>query len=259
MAAPPGASMPRCVFCGAQALVQSASDAVVPVQWLRHGLDVKGAEDAARAHLGRSWFSPPELRSTALTLDAVLVPAWWFEGELRTAWTGLVSAMTRSGKRPVDGQDRFVFDQILVPASAALTPGELATLGRFPTDGFAPWDPDAAEVPWEVGERSERSARDEAVAQAEARHGEQIQAREGLLTIRTSSVPERLSAVAVLIPVWICAYEHEGGAYRLVVHGTDRRAAGKVPLDPKRVALAVVLGLVVVAVVVAILAYAGVG
>jgi hypothetical protein len=54
---------------------------------------------------------------------------------------------------------------------------------------------------------------------------------------------------AVLLPVWIATYAHKNVTRRLVVNGQTGRCAGDVPVSATKVTLAVLLGLLAIALV----------
>ncbi len=68
---------------------------------------------------------------------------------------------------------------------------------------------------------------------------------------RISNIDTNLSDVTfkhVLLPVWMAAYKYRGKTYRFVVNGQSGRVQGERPYSAWKIAAAVSLGLVLLAV-----------
>ncbi|MBR7110302.1 MAG: hypothetical protein IKC83_00350 [Clostridia bacterium] len=50
----------------------------------------------------------------------------------------------------------------------------------------------------------------------------------------------------VLLPLWVCNFGYKGKTYNFFINGETGRTAGKTPLSPLKVGLAVLIGLGVV-------------
>jgi hypothetical protein len=239
------------MFCGAGAddLVPSAPPEGIepPVGAIPFAVDHTTAVDAFRTFAKSSFWYPSDLRSATLEIRALLLPAWAWSGRVETHWTGLVSAGTRSGKRPVSGSETVQFEQILVPASKTLRLVELRSLGPYDETALGPVD-DGGDVAVELSEMTRSSARSRAHAEMLSRHRARIQATNGLVKVLASSVASELEGQPVLVPVWIGAYRYGRNTYRVLVHGQTGRFVGDAPTSWWKV-----LG-VAVAVIVAILA-----
>ena len=53
----------------------------------------------------------------------------------------------------------------------------------------------------------------------------------------------------ILLPVWMAAYKYRGKSYRFVVNGRTGKVQGERPYSPIKIAVAVVVGLLIAAVV----------
>ena len=51
----------------------------------------------------------------------------------------------------------------------------------------------------------------------------------------------------VLLPIWLAAYKYDGKSYRFVVNGQSGRVHGDRPYSAWKIALAVILGLIILA------------
>lgn len=239
--AAPGARLPACLFCGETAL--APVDALAGIEPPEGALpfavsDADVAASFARFAKSSIWY-PSDLRSASLTLRRLLLPAWAWSGRCESHWTGLVSASTASGKRPVAGRDTLAFAQILVPASSAVRLAELGRLGSFDESSLAPFDPSASADPFEVGQLTRSAARAAAEAEMGRRHGEVIRRDHGLLALRQSALVEGLSGRPVLVPIYIGAYRYRDQLYRVLVHGQTGKLVGDAPISWWKVAAAI--------------------
>ncbi|MEQ1502528.1 MAG: hypothetical protein ABMB14_09860 [Myxococcota bacterium] len=249
----PGARMATCLFCDAPAaaLVPTVEPEGIepPIGAIPFAVDEGAARAAFVKFAGSSFWYPNDLRSASLELRRLLLPAWAWSGDVETHWTGLVSAGTRSGKRPVAGAESTHFDQILVPASRTLRRSELTALGRYDESTLGGFDPDRSEVPIELSETTRSAARTEAHAEMLVRHRAAIQGQHTLTTIRASSLATALDGKPVLVPVYIGAYRYGDRTFRVLVNGQTGRLVGDAPFSWWKVAA---IALAVVAVLTAV-------
>ena len=239
--------LPACVFCGSDASYlipfepeegMEAPEGVIPFQ-----VDLRGARDAFDGFADSSIWYPSDLNDVKVRLNRVLIPAWMWEGEVETHWTGLVRAQTQSGKRPVSGAETRGMDQVLVPASTTLSLAELAQLGRFQEDTLVGYDEHVMEDAYELMEMTRSVARQTAQEVMRLRHRGHISSREQTTELNTSSVCVTLSGRPVLIPVYIGAYRYKDTLYRLLIHGQTGALVGRAPVSWVKVSLAVAGGL----------------
>ncbi len=252
IASAPGTPEPACLFCGHTVLAPVDPDLVPPAPeaWMPHRIDEGAASAAFKTFARGSWFAPRALRDARLRLRRVLVPAWQWRLGLDVTWTGLVSAATRSGKRPVRGATAVHDATVMVPASATLTQRELDALGPFDDDSATPWDPDHTDAPWEVAEVSRHTSQARAERVLADRVARRVSDEESLRagSIHTRWIPhEEASGTPRLVPIWIGIYTWKDVPRRVVINGHTGAITGDRPLDPWRVAAAVVAGATLVA------------
>ncbi len=249
----PGHPVPRCLFCGSDALAPrpELDDVEAPDAFLPFEQSMDDVRAAFRSFARSSIWYPSDLRGATLELSRLLVPAWAWRGALETHWAGLVRAMSASGKRPVSGCAHQHFEQVLVPASAALTQDELNRLGGFHEEGEQALQADHLEVPLELSELGRAATRAVALRRMRELHAERITADHGLTTVRLAPVEDGLAGRSVGLPVWIGVFRYKGRPYRILVHGQDGTVVGRAPISLLRVALALVLVLGLVAALVA--------
>lgn len=242
--------MPRCLFCGRDALEAAELDAAAqPTDYVPFAVADTAARAAFKGWAKRRFWAPAGIRSARVELSRLFVPAWRWDGELETHWTGVVSAATRSGKRPATGSERGRVSGVLVPSSPALTPSELDAIAPYPTESAVALDGGEPPGPWEVARLSPEVARARGVDGMARVHGAEIAARSGVREMKTSAVALAAEGRSLLLPVWIGAYVFKDASYRVVINGQTGAVTGSAPIAWGKVAMAV-LGLLMVALVV---------
>lgn len=229
----PGKRLPSCLFCGADASDLIPFEPPESVEPPEGAIPFVITDDQARASFRTfatsSFWYPSDLRSAKLELRHLLLPAWAWAGAVETHWTGLVSASTRSGKRPVAGHEDVFFEQILVPSSQSLRQAELGSLGGYDESALVPFDPEQTVEPYELSELTRSVARTRAQQEMERRHRVAIERANGLVKCRSSSVVTELQGRPVLVPVFIGAYRYGSRTFRVLVNGQSGQLVGDAP------------------------------
>jgi hypothetical protein len=240
----------RCPFCGSEAVRADDLAEPIPSPELAIPFEVSGtrAEAMFRRWATKSWFRPPALRHAAVELAAVWLPSWRYEAELETHWTGLVSATTKSGKRPRAGIDRHRATT-MVPASLGLAPAELQRLLPYDERTEQSWTAGRDDIPFEVPSLSAIAARTLAQRTLAEEHREAIARRHALSRCRGTTLCSGEETRLRLVPIFVGAFRYRDLPWRFVVNGQTGKVTGNAPLDRLRVALAVLAAFVLVAVV----------
>lgn len=231
----------KCVFCGDVSLtaaqLQEVEQPTLAVPFAVSGADARGL---FRAWAKASIWTPSAFRGQDVVLEKLWVPAWRVRADVHATWTGLVSARTRSGKRPKSGKN-VAEREAWVPASLGLTQAELGALAPFPADHCVPWDPDGAEAPYEVAGSSAQTASIEARAQFRKAVREELIRDQRLRDCRASVLLREVSTTAVMLPVYVGCVRFADQPWRFVINGQTGRVTGKTPVDSKKIALLVAL------------------
>ncbi|MCO4770220.1 MAG: hypothetical protein KDA24_09340, partial [Deltaproteobacteria bacterium] len=147
-----GSVMPRCLFCGRDALEERDLDeAASPEVFLPFATSEAEARAAFKQWARSRFWAPRSIRRATVKLSQLFLPAWMWSGELETHWAALIPAATRSGKRPLTGQERGHVERVMVPSSPTLSQGELAELAPFPAGNARPLGDGGPPGPYEVG------------------------------------------------------------------------------------------------------------
>ncbi len=255
----------RCDFCGSTELVpyEPVKDALRPESLLPLRIGEPQARERMRAWYQHLWFAPGGFGSKALTdtVKGVYVPYWTFDAQADADWTAdaghyyYVSVNNRQERRvnwtPASGSLTHFFDDELVPASRGVDPGLLRGVEPFPTEALVPYD-----AGYLAGWVVERYQIDLVAAAQESRRRMDAKLRAMCSaavpgdTQRNLVVQARYSGLTfkqILAPLWLVAYTYKGRAYQVVVNGVTGKISGRRPWSWLKIALAVLAGLAVLA------------
>ena len=265
----------ECPFCATPVVTDTGVHRhIKPRGVLPFGIDEPKARQAMTDWLGRLWFAPNGLQEYARKgrkMQGIYVPYWTYDADTRSAYRGergtiyyVTETVIRDGKpqqvqvqkirwTPASGRVKRFFDDVLVLASRSLPK-------RY-TDALEPWDLSSLE-PYRpeflAGFRAEGYQVELAEGFEEARaYMDRIIERDVKFDIggdaqRVHGIDTAISDVTfkhILLPVWLAAYKYRGKTYRFVVNGRTGRVQGERPWSAWKIAVAVVLGAIVAAVV----------
>jgi len=263
----------RCAYCDAPLVdEQRAStrlDAVAPFRVTREIAVAKLHE-----YLRSKPWAPRAVKRLAVdgrALRGVLVPHWVFDGVVRSSYDARVGihwhrvetyrdskgqTRTRTTRETewfhLAGTAARQVESHVVSASMGLPEPESNALEPFDLGWAMPVDSRLlsgfeAEVPSIARDRALTTANEELrSAEAQRIPGTLLPGDENRLE-RIHSQVDIARCRAVLLPVWIATYAHKNVTRRLLVNGQTGRCAGDVPVSATKVTLAVLLGLLVLA------------
>jgi predicted RNA-binding Zn-ribbon protein involved in translation (DUF1610 family) len=253
----------RCAFCGRTTLEPRPPLSIPSPRFVvPFGLDRSHAEAIFREWLGSDLFRPTDLttRSSLTEMRGVYLPFWSFELECHAYWTADSSATPRSADAswaPYFGEHRGRYQHIVVPASNALTPGEIEAIGAGDLAAAAAFAPEIlAEHPAETFSITRKAARRIAAAQFEqlVRSDCSALVPEGRQrNLKINPLFTGVVASAALFPVWILAFEYRGEIHRFLVNGQTGKADGTAPLSVWKISAVALLGLLALLVTILLL------
>lgn len=251
-----GRTVPSCVFCGREDLspMDLPESVEPPVSYQAFEIDRSGATGVFNQFVRSSIWYPRDLAKAVLDAHPVFLPAWLWSARMETHYTALVRAGTRSGKRPISGQETAQVRGVLVPASSTLRPGELDALSPFHLRREIPFDAASMPGPFEVGELTRTGAWSRAEPRLRRLAEDRIGKRVGSSRLHGSHLAHDRQGRPVLLPVWIGAYRHEGRLYRVVINGQTGLVSGDAPISKTKVILAVLAGLAFAVILLIVLA-----
>lgn len=268
----PNVTATACPFCGTNLVLTKHSSVLIkPGSVLPFGITREQATSGYRKWITSRWFAPNKLKSRAMldtSLRGVYTPAWTYDANTVTHYSGqrgdAYYVTVGSGKNQrrerrirwtsVSGVVSNSFDDVLVLGSH--------TLPKEKAEALEPWDLDSL-VPYEdsylAGFTSESYTVDLRAGFEEAK---QIMQRTIESTIRSdiggdeqriSSMNTRYSDLTykhILLPVWVSAYRFGDKLYQFLVNARTGEVQGQRPYSWIKITLAVLAGLIVVAIIV---------
>lgn len=236
-----GERVPKCLFCGSTTLlVEEPPEGVEPPEtYVPFVLSESDAQAAFRVWSLKRFWAPSAIRQARLELNDLLLPAWLWSGTVESHWSALVSAGTRSGKRPHSGSETLRVQGLLVLASQTLRRAELADISPFDASTNQPFDTGEATLPYELGSLTRRAATAAAQADMRASHKAQIRGEIGALRLSTSCLYSDLQGRPLLLPVWIGAYRVGEQMYRVVLNGQSGALTGTSPVSWVKLVIAI--------------------
>jgi hypothetical protein len=236
---PAGEPAPRCLFCDAPDPVPLPPPEGVepPAGFLPFRVDEAGARAAFRRYARASVWRPGDLRDVRLSLGPLLLPAWSWSARLETHWMALVPAANPVAQEPRTGVARFAAQGVLLPASATLTRAELAGICPFSPDTLR--EPDAVDVPYELGTLTRTAASAAGFDGLRVLHEAALRAELHPRALRTTSLFSDVHGGPLWLPVYIAAYRYGGRLHRVVINGQTGRLVGTAPVSWLRVGCAV--------------------
>ncbi|HUY92613.1 MAG TPA: hypothetical protein VMV10_27990 [Pirellulales bacterium] len=244
----------RCPFCGSEKLA-SRPDAKIlsPERVVPFVLARDAAVAKMRSWLGQGFWRPGDLSQQALvvSMTAVYVPAWVFSAKTHTFWTADTSE-TPPGARaawfPLFGEHRGDHAGLLVGASSALAPNELAEISPFDlATGVEPQAVDLDNITVEqfsVGRKYARPLARQGLETLEATVCQQHYVPGRCRNLKVNVLLEGLASEAVLLPVWIMAYRYRNQVFRFLVNGQSGKAAGQAPISHCKILAVIGIALV---------------
>ena len=266
-----------CDFCGSPKILahEAHGDAITPQSLLPFKVADTAVRDTFRTWIGQRWFAPNALKvgATLDQLHGIYLPYWTFDARVSARWSAEsgrtvsrpVQRRSADGQwqtvteqtviwTPVSGAFEHFFDDELVPGTEGVHRNLLRRIEPFPTttDHLRLYQADFVRG-WTV----ERYQIDLRQAQAINRDDMENQVR-GLAARQVGNPLQRNLQVAaeysgrtfkhVLMPVWLVSYRYHGKAYQLVANGWTGVLAGERPYSWAKIAFAVVIALIVLAI-----------
>ena len=258
----------------------AASGLLPPESLIPFAVDLRGAREAFGAWIASRWFAPTQLK-TVLALGrlvGVYLPYWTYDSATDTQYEGergddyqetqhytqtlangdtetRSRTVTRTRWTPAAGDVSRAFDDVLVPATASLTPARLDGLGEYALRKLRPFD-----AAYLSGFQAERYAIDLKAGFQRAKDAMQpgiVRAVEGDIGgdhQRVHNRRTRYSAITfkhLLLPAWVAAYRYNGKVYQVTVNGQTGLVAGERPWSLPKLAAATVAVLLLAALVAA--------
>jgi predicted RNA-binding Zn-ribbon protein involved in translation (DUF1610 family) len=271
-----------CPFCGSEAVNESATETRViqPAGLIPFAIAKEEAYKKFRKWLGRGWFHPNNLSQLA-SLDKIMgiyLPFWTFDASTYSQWTaqaGYYYYETRyvtdaNGNRRaqqvrkirwqnVSGRFQHFFDDVLVVASHGVSqslsekiyPYDLTQLVNYDAHYLLGWETELYQHDLKDSYQTADRIMDDSIREMIIRQipGDTFR----FLKVRTQK--DRLTYKHLLLPAWVAGYRYKGKVFQFLVNGQTGRIGGKKPLSAWKIAIAVILGLIVIGGIVLVAEY----
>ena len=238
----PGQVQAICPFCGSEQTESKPLQEQIefPTHYYAFSQSEAEADAAYRKFANSKFWAPNEIRSASLELRKLYLPAWIWQGKIESHYAGLVSSMTRSGKRPISGTDTRFIDQNLVPASQALRSSELNAIRPF-EGSTVEFDPKDNHIPFEIAQLTREFAKSKAQSVMQGRHIHHIRATNSMSNLNVSSIYHDLEGQPFFLPIYIGVYRYKETPYRIIINGLNGNFVGTSPISWVKVMIAIVI------------------
>jgi DNA-directed RNA polymerase subunit RPC12/RpoP len=261
---PAGQTADSCPYCGVNRLVSSASlvELIDPQVIGLFKIDADKAAKSIKTWLGKGLFSPDDLaaRHTGMLLHPAYYPFWLFNGTLEIPWFCDVNA--GSSKAPVweaqTGSQFEMFDNVVIPGLKKISKHDLARIEPFKLTDLVEFLPEYL-AGWVA------LTYDQPLADASLRAREKViqKVRTSLPGLVEPTRQKRNFSIGAgkwsgltyklgLLPIFIGNYPFQGKRYRILVNGQTGKVGGEKPVDTLKIAMIIVTGVILFAVIVLI-------
>jgi len=272
----------QCPYCGTAVVTGTGHlKDIKPQALLPFAITADQARESYRVWLSRLWFAPSSLKKYARAdqqLNGVYIPYWTYDSRTHSAYRGLrgdtyyvrqsymaviKGRRVRRSRRvpkirwtPVSGHTRRHFDDVLVGASRSLPrkimdwlqPWDLDRLVPYTDDYLSGFTSEIYQVELDEGFERARQIMDATIRRDILRDigGDHQQIR----SVNTQHSDTTFKHI--LLPLWTAAFTFRGKTYRFVVNGRNGKTRGERPWSVIKIALAVMAGIAVVLVFLAL-------
>ncbi|MGF1510616.1 MAG: hypothetical protein ACFB9M_14045 [Myxococcota bacterium] len=266
----------RCPFCDSPVVLHQGDDILIqPESLLPFAVSQGAAGRSFRSWLRKLWFAPGDLKKQAAGrgLDGVYLPYWTYDAHTISRYSGrrgdyyyVMETFTDSkGKRrrrrvrrtrwsSAGGMVTVHFDDTLICASTKVPRWILRKLEPWDLPELTPWDQRYLsgftalryDVDLQFGFNLAKERMEPTIRTAVRRD---IGGDEQQIT-RLDVQYGEVSFKHLLLPVWISSFRYRDRVYRFVVNARTGEVAGERPWSKWKIVVAVLMGLLVVAMLV---------
>lgn len=280
---PPNVTSMNCAYCATPLILEQSQteNVITPHAVLPFKLDPNGAKLKFSGWIKGLWFAPNKLKKMSMTTDTlkgVYTPYWTYDSNTESYYTGqrgtwhyrtVPYTVVENGKTVqrfrqerytiwtmASGTVQNVFDDILVNASHslprdhadALEPWPLHEIKSFVPEFLSGFLSEKYQVDLKNGFSIAKGKMESQITQS-VRHdigGDE----QRILSVSTDY--RDVTFKHVLLPIYISAYRYNNKVYRFLVNGATGKVKGERPWSTWKIVGAVVLGLIVLGIILAI-------
>lgn len=263
----------KCPFCGSNVVVPaSPQNRIVPNGVLPFVISDKQAREKYKSWVTSRFWAPNDLKRLALAhhgLTGVYIPYWTYDTETTTQYSGMRgehyyetetyedsngNTQTRQVRRtawyPASGVVDVPFDDVLVLGSTHLPQMYAQAMDSWVLDNVVGYKPDYLSgfqamrydldlaTCWGTAMDMMQPTIDQTIRADIGGDEQQIHSK--------STQYDEVTFKHLLLPIWSGAYMYRGKSWRFLVNGQTGEVRGEAPVSVWKVALAVLLGLIVI-------------
>lgn len=263
-----GESAHECPFCGSTCIVDKEQlPGLKPDSVIAFGVTREQALDSGKKWIKKRYFSPAKLKKSFVVdnIRGVYIPCFTFSSTTFSSYQGRLgehyTVMVGSGKNrhaetrtrwfTVSGNYDGYFPNVIVESSSRLDQKTIDKMGNYNVDEAVSYKKEyLAGFSAERYDNSLKNCFDINRGKVDEWIKRNILSRYKYDVVDYLNVNTDYRSVRfrhVLMPLWACGYYYKQKLYNFFVNGKTGKSAGKAPLSPIRVGLAVLLGLAALA------------
>ncbi len=263
-----------CPYCGSNHVTEAnTQDTIAPGGVVPFSITDKESSDLFKKWIKRKWFCPKLAKESAKPdkFNGIYLPYWTFDATTSSHYSARYGIEHTTGtgenRRTVtrwystSGVYKENFDDELVLASDNYDTKILSKIEPFDTAKNKPYKPEY--IAGYVAQRYSTGLKD---AWERAKKSISNKIRSGIDSqIRTKHHADDVSNILMqtsyndltykylLLPIWTSSFKYQDKVYHFMVNGQTGKVAGKTPISPIRVALAVVAGIICLGIIYAMM------
>ncbi|MCQ2504483.1 MAG: hypothetical protein MJ103_04555 [Saccharofermentans sp.] len=257
-----------CPFCGSTSVmpVDSEEDVMAPGGVVPFEISKDKASDLFKQWLGHKLFTPSAAKKSckAENFSGIYLPYWTYDSETTSSYDAQLGYEYRVKKgdhyetkvrwrRFTGVYEEFIDDQVVYASKKTVNPA-INAVSQFDFSKLKPYSPEY--VSGFVAERYTLGL-DDGWTQAKtfiqrtlkSHLGSKLKSQhkaDRVGTINLSTAYDKITFKYLLAPIWMANFKFNGKVYNFVINGQTGKVAGKAPISWLRVAIAIIIGIIVV-------------
>lgn len=257
----------ECPYCGSNQVMEAsdvktlAPNGVVPFV-----ITAKMAGEKFTNWISKKWFAPNEAKRSAKAeaFKGIYLPYWTFDADTSSDYTGEygIDRKEKHGDEEktvtdwhrTSGHFNYFVDDALVSGTNKQNNRILAKAEPYDTNGCKAYKPEylagfsaerysvGLKDAWEKAKQFIKNKLHSLITSKITEEKKADHVRNLVVTTTYSNIKYKY----VMLPVWISCFNYNGKTYQFVVNGQSGKVGGDYPISPWKVALAVLIGIVIV-------------
>lgn len=255
----------NCPFCGSTSVmpVDDKEDVMAPGGVVPFEVDKKKAEQLFKSWIGGKWFVPNEAKKVceAKNFNGIYLPYFTYDSDTTSSYNAKLGFDRRVKRgdhyetvtdwRNYSGIYEEFIDDMIVYASTKTTDPNIKSVSTFDFKKLRTYSPEfvagfAAER-YTLGlENGWTQAKVKIQSLLKNHLGSKLRKQyhaDKVGTINLSTSYDNITFKYVLAPIWLANFKFRDKVYNFAINGQTGKVAGKAPLSPWKIALAILIGI----------------